>query len=254
MNFFPTTENYTPKGKYTVKNKQQMKKKIGAKKSNLTLKKLLKIILFFTMGIIIIITLSLANNLFQAQKNATQPIGAYFVLGGSITREIYVAKVATMNPDIPIIISTGSDDPCIVLIFDREGARLDNTWLETCADSTFDNFFFSVPILKSWGVKKVEMITSDTHLPRAGIMGKISLMAQGIAVDVNGIPEIDGIPANHESDLKTTLDVTRSFLWAWAGQFINPPCDKVIKLSEVDLDFWQQGGFSCESRGKIINN
>ena len=55
------------------------------------------------------------------------------------------------------------------------------------------------------------MITSDTHLPRAGIMGKISLMAQGIAVDVNGIPEIDGIPANHESDLKTTLDVTRSF-------------------------------------------
>ncbi|WP_069792124.1 YdcF family protein [Cyanobacterium sp. IPPAS B-1200] len=231
-----------------------MTKKIGVKKSNLNLKKILKAILLFALGIITIITLSLVDNLFQAQKNATQPIGAYFVLGGSITREIYVAKVATMNPDIPIIISTGSDDPCIFLIFERAGARLDNTWLETCADSTFDNFFFSVPILKRWGVKKVEMITSDTHLPRAGIMGKMSLMAQGIAVDVNGIPEVDGIPANHESDLKTSLDVTRSFLWAWAGQFINPPCDKVIKLADIDLDSWQQRGFSCESRGKIIDN
>ncbi|AFZ48796.1 protein of unknown function DUF218 [Cyanobacterium stanieri PCC 7202] len=201
-----------------------------------------------------IITLNLINNIFQARQNAQQPIDAYLVLGGSITREIYVAQVARANPQIPIIISKGSDDPCILLIFEREGTRLDNTWLETCADSTFGNFFFSIPILKSWGVKKVEMITSDTHLPRAGIMAQINLIAQGIAVDVNGIPEVDGIPANHENNLKTQLDIARSFLWAWAGQFINPPCDKVIKLADVDLNSWQQRGFSCESRGRIINN
>lgn len=200
-----------------------------------------------------IITLNLINNIVQAQQNAQQPIDAYLVLGGSITREIYVAQVARANPDIPIIISKGSDDPCILLIFEKEAARLDNTWLETCANSTFGNFFFSIPILKSWGVKKVEVITSDTHLPRAGIMAKINLIAQGIAVDVNGIPEVDGIPGNHENNLKTQLDIARSLLWAWAGQFVNPPCDKVIKLTDVDFNSWQQRGFSCESRGRIIN-
>ncbi|MGY6530522.1 MAG: YdcF family protein [Cyanobacterium sp.] len=231
-----------------------MKKKIGAKKGYRTLKKLLKIVLFFILGIITIITLHLLANVFQAQQNAQQPTDAYLVLGGSITREIYIAQVAKENPDIPIIISTGSDDPCILLLFEREGARLDNTWLETCADSTFDNFFFSVPILKSWGVRKVKMITSETHLPRAGMMAKISLISQGMAVDVNGIPEVDGIPANHESDLKTKLDVTRSLWWAWAGQFINPPCHKVINLADVDLETWQQKGFACESRGRIMDN
>ncbi|MBE9221848.1 YdcF family protein [Cyanobacterium stanieri LEGE 03274] len=229
-----------------------MSKRIGVKKNNSSLKRWLKIVSFLFVGILTIISLRGMYHIFNALNNLNHPIDAYLVLGGSITREIYIAQIATINPHIPIIISKGSDDPCIFFIFQREGATLDNTWLETCADSTFGNFFFSIPILKSWGVKKVEMITSDTHLPRAGIMAKISLMAQGIAVDVNGIPEVDGIPGNHENDLKTTLDITRSFLWAWVGQLINPPCNKVIKLSEVNLNAWQKKGFSCESRGKII--
>jgi hypothetical protein len=175
-------------------------------------------------------------------------VDAYLVLGGSITREIYAAKI--VDSAIPILISKGSDDPCIFFIFERENSPMDNVWLEKCADSTFGNFFFSLPILKKWGVHKVKLITSNTHLPRAKLMAKILLYSQGIALDLEIVKE-KGIPANHENTIKTILDVSRSVLWAFLGQIINPPCNKVVKLSEIDFDWWKNNGFGCENQGRI---
>lgn len=48
----------------------------------------------------------------------------FFVLGGSIWQEIYVVQLANQYPHIPILISSGSEDPCIWLILQREGADL----------------------------------------------------------------------------------------------------------------------------------
>ncbi|MHC5597215.1 MAG: YdcF family protein, partial [Nostoc sp.] len=47
----------------------------------------------------------------------SQPVDAFFVLGGSISRETYVAQQAKQYPQTPILISHGSPDPCIWLIF-----------------------------------------------------------------------------------------------------------------------------------------
>ncbi|NET69944.1 MAG: YdcF family protein [Sphaerospermopsis sp. SIO1G2] len=181
---------------------------------------------------------------------SSQPVDAFFVLGGSIHREIYVAQQVKQAPQIPVLISQGSPHPCIWLIFQRESADLQQVWLENCAHSTFGNFYYSIPILKSWGVHKVKLITSGSHVFRAKIMGKILFAAHGIWVEIDDVKET-GIPGNQEFLIKTILDVTRSILWAMVSQFIYPQCNHVTKLIDVDIAAWKETGFRCEHQGGI---
>jgi uncharacterized SAM-binding protein YcdF (DUF218 family) len=205
-----------------------------------------RILKFIFLGILGFIIISLLFNLaVRLPVNSAQPVDAIFVLGGSIRREIYAAQLANQNPELPILISQGSKEPCIWEIFENAGGRLNNVWLEKCANSTFDNFFFGVPILRQWGVHKVKLITSTTHLPRAKWMADILLGAQGIAVEVD-TPRETGIPGNQEFALKTGLDITRSLIWAFFSQIIQPPCFDVIELAKIDLQNWQKQGYSCE--------
>jgi uncharacterized SAM-binding protein YcdF (DUF218 family) len=192
---------------------------------------------------LIFITITLLNA-------SSLPVDGFFVLGGSITREIYVAQEAKKSPETPILISRGSQDPCIWLIFQREVAPVENVWLEHCADSTFENFYYGIPILRHWGVRKVKLITSPTHLPRAKWMAQILLGAHGIWVEP-GIVQEKGIPGNRESWLKTGADVTRSLFWAGLSQFIQPECSNVTRLTQVNMQDWQQRGFRCERKGNL---
>lgn len=181
---------------------------------------------------------------------SSQPVDALFVLGGSICREIYVAKEVKKYPDIPILISHGSLEPCVWLIFDEENTELQKVWLENCANSTWENFYYSIPILRRWGTHKVKLITSTSHLPRAKWMAQIMLGANGIWVEPDIIQE-RGIPGNREFWLKTGLDVTRSLLWAGLSQIIQPQCTQVKRLAEVDMQAWEHRGFHCEHQGNV---
>lgn len=181
---------------------------------------------------------------------SSQPVDAFFVLGGSIRRETYVAQQAKQYPQIPILISHGSPDPCIWLIFQAELAELQNVWLEKCANSTFENFYYGIPILRRWGVHKVMLITSPSHLPRALWMAKILLGAHGIWVEPEIVQEV-GVPGNNESWLKTGLDVTRSLFWAILSQIIQPQCSNVTRLTQVDMQAWENRGFHCEHQGGL---
>jgi uncharacterized SAM-binding protein YcdF (DUF218 family) len=181
---------------------------------------------------------------------SSQPVDAFFVMGGSIRREIYVAQQAKQYPQTPILISSGSPDPCIWLTFQREAAELQKVMLEKCANSTFENIYYGMPILQSWGVHKVKLITSPTHLPRAKWMTQILLGSHGIWVEPDIVQE-QGIPANSEHWLKTGLDVTRSLFWAGFSQFIQPQCSKVTKLVDVDMSAWEQKGFHCEHQAGL---
>jgi len=186
----------------------------------------------------------------QLWNAASQPVDAYFVLGGSIRREIYVAQLLTRSPQIPVLISHGSPEPCIWIIFERENAPRDRVWLENCADNTFENFFFGVPILQQWQARHVKLITSQTHLPRAAWLAKIHLGARGIWVDTEIAPE-QGIPGNQEHWLKTSLDVTRSLAWALISPLFSPRCSQTQILAEVDMATWQAQGFKCEHQANI---
>ncbi|MEA5594010.1 YdcF family protein [Rivularia sp. UHCC 0363] len=204
----------------------------------------------FTIGISLLVTIWLLFTTITVFFASSKPVDAFFVLGGSIKREIYVAELAQKYPQIPILISSGSPDPCVWLIFQRLAAPIDNVWLEKCADSTFDNFYYSIPILQKWGVHKVKLITSTTHLPRAKWMAQILLGAHGMWVEPDIIQEV-GIPGNREYWLKTSLDVTRSVFWAGLSQVIKPQCSNVIQLSNVNLQEWQSRGFKCERQGNL---
>lgn len=189
-------------------------------------------------------------NLITLRSAATASIDAYLVLGGSIQREIYAAELTKQHPEIPILISTGSKDPCIWLIFQRANAPMDQVWIEDCAQSTFGNFYFGTPILQQWNVHKVGLITSGSHLPRAKWLAQILLGAHGIWVEPEIVTE-QGVPGNQESWTKTGLDVGRSLVWAIAGQFYQPKCSGVRSLSSVDINSWRQEGFRCEHQGNL---
>lgn len=202
----------------------------------------------FSFGILLCSWLLI--NTLKLQAAQSRPVDAFFVLGGSIRREIYVANLAKQHPETRVLISQGSKEPCIWLIFQREKAPIRQVWLEKCADSTFDNFYFNIPILRRWGVRKVKLITSPTHLPRAKWMAQILLGAHGIWVEPD-IVEEQGIPGNRESLFKTGLDISRSLVWALLSQVIQPKCPQLTPLTAVNLEAWRNSGFKCEHQAGL---
>jgi uncharacterized SAM-binding protein YcdF (DUF218 family) len=186
----------------------------------------------------------------QLYRHAQQPPDAILVLGGSIRREIVVAEAAAQGNQLPILISHGSPPPCVRILFERVAAPLENVWLEPCAESTFDNYRYSLPTLKAWGTHHVQVVTSAKHLPRAHWLALILLGSHGIWPSMSPVPE-KGVPANVEYPLKTLLDVLRSLGWALVSQVYRPSCQSLEPLSGVDLVAWEQAGFHCEHQAGI---
>jgi uncharacterized SAM-binding protein YcdF (DUF218 family) len=148
--------------------------------------KIIRRVVFSSISLLLIASLvALFSQMIRLPTAAQQPVDLFFVLGGSIRREIYVSQLARQFPQTRILISTGSDDPCIFKLFERIQAPMEQVWLEKCADSTFGNFFFSLPVLKQWQIHHVKLITSASHLPRAQWIAQILLGAHGIWVEVD---------------------------------------------------------------------
>ncbi|MBD0335317.1 MAG: YdcF family protein [Cyanobacteria bacterium Co-bin13] len=215
---------------------------------------ILKLKRWLLPGCLLALALGLILGLGALQQAAKQPVDAILVLGGSVQREIQVAQQrstdASRGPVIPILISQGSADPCIRQIFQRQGTSLQEVWLEKCAQSTFDNFRFSLPILQQWGSHHVRLVTSPSHLPRAQWIGQIVLGAHGIWVEIDAVAET-GQPGNQESWLKTALDLSRSLIWAVVSQVYQPRCPEVTPLAAVDLETWQAQGYKCEHQAGL---
>jgi uncharacterized SAM-binding protein YcdF (DUF218 family) len=184
------------------------------------------------------------------REAASRPVDSILVLGGSIRREIYVAELAKQFPQIPILISSGSADPCIWLIFQQAQAPIEQVWLQKCATSTFKNYYFALPLLKQWDLHHVKIITSKTHLPRAKWLAQIILGAHGIWTEIDLVPEA-GIPGNRELWLKTSLDLIRSLIWARVSQYYSPQCSALKPLRSVDMVAWEKRGFKCEHQGQL---
>jgi len=176
-----------------------------------------------------------------------QPITAYLVLGGTPNREIFAAKLIKEHPDVKVLISGGSADPCIWLIFDKLNATKDKVWMEHCSRNTFENFYYSTPILKSWGVRKVLLITDKPQDQRAFPMARIILGAQGIWVDLILVPNSGG----QASRYPLSFDVLASIIWAIASQLWQPQCPGVTYLPTVDMKYWYQKGFYCAPQAEV---
>ena len=77
--------------------------------------------------------------------------------------------------------------------------------------------------------------------------------SHGIWVDLVVAPE-KGVPGNHESWLKTGVDLTRSIIWAFFSQAIAPNCSDVYSLDSVDISIWKNRSFACERQGNLNVN
>ena len=205
-------------------------------------------ILGLGLGLILAWSLPITHHLWQGTTRSHPD--AVLMLGGSIRREMYLAEQVAQGLDIPILISRGSPDPCIRILFDRAAAPLDQVWLETCAHSTFDNFRYGWPTLRGWRVRRVRVVTSASHLPRARWLAQVMLGSHGIWVEMAIVPE-QGVPGNQERPIKTALDVARAFGWALVSQVYSPPCRAITPLAAVDLAAWAGQGYKCEHQGGI---
>lgn len=211
---------------------------------------IIKIVLIILIILLVGLLGKVVSQVRELPNAAQQPIDTFFVLGGSIQREMYVAQLAKQYPNVRILISTGADDPCIFKLFERNESPMEQVWLEKCAKNTFGNFYYSQPLLTGWNSHHIKLITSKSHLPRAKWMGQIILGAHGIWVDVDLVQE-KGVPGNRESWLKTGLDVTRSTFWALASQVVQPPCPHLIQLKNINLKQWCNQKFRCEYQSGI---
>jgi len=81
------------------------------------LKKQWRFLQKFTIGFSLLIAIWLIITTINVFFASSKPIDVFFVLGGSIKREMYVAELAQKYPQIPILISSGSKDPCICTFF-----------------------------------------------------------------------------------------------------------------------------------------
>lgn len=211
--------------------------------------------LLWGLGILALGLLGLLGGLgWQLHLARQQPVGALLVLGGSIRREMAAAEWARSHPGLPILISGGAPAACVAALYERAQATRAHTTIEACATSTFDNYAFSLPRLQSWQVRRVVVLTSPQHLPRAAWLGQILLGSRGLWVEVQTVSET-GVPANRERPWVTALDVLRALGWAIASPLVipwySPTCGNVQPLGRVDWVAACQRGLRCERQADL---
>ncbi len=195
--------------------------------------------LVFSAAFVIFKVIDLAN----AETKAADCV---LVLGGSPTRDIFAAKLAKERPARKILIS-GSADPCTWLVFDKAGAPKENVFVEHCSQNTFENFIYSTPILKRWGVRKVLLVTDEPQVKRALPMAKLMLGSKGIAVQLERSPNGGGEGPRYP----IFLEEMAAMCWAVVGQIVEPECNDVSRLSEVDMKSWYKKGFTCQQQADV---
>lgn len=141
---------------------------------------------------------------------------AILVLGGStkrLEREKFTANFAKKYPNLPIWISGGSPEGATKKVFIKAGVDRERLHLDYRANNTVENFTTLVDDLKQKGIKKLYLVTSDYHMPRARVVGEIVLGSRGI--DFKTVP----VPSQNNSEPveKSIRDGVRSIVWVATG-------------------------------------
>ncbi len=135
------------------------------------------------------------------------------VLGGAEERERYAAKLANKQPEVQVLVSSGSPEWYAQKIFKNAGIERDRVRLDYRAQDTVTNFTTLVEDLKSQGVDSVYLVTSENHMTRARVIGEIVFGSRGITLKPVAVPT--ELPP--ESWQKSVRDGARSLLWLTTG-------------------------------------
>jgi uncharacterized SAM-binding protein YcdF (DUF218 family) len=138
---------------------------------------------------------------------------AILVLGGSPTREKFAAQFALQHPRLPIFVSSGSPEEYAEYVFDQAGVKRDRIHLDYRAVDTVTNFTVMVTELQQRKITDVYVLTSEFHMPRALVIGKIILGSRGIEMHPISIPS----SIKSENPAKSLRDGFRSVVWLVTG-------------------------------------
>ena len=189
--------NYKKLGNYVVK--------------TIIIKKYLFVCLLL-LGFFGILIVSIPVKIAIARWQNPQP-QAILILGGSHNRESFTAQFAHHYPQIPIWLSTGSDDRISRQIFADAKIDLNRVYFDRRATDTVTNFTTLVGDFRQQKIKHIYVITSDYHLSRASAIATIVLGSRGIAFTPVSVPE----KRASESSLRIMRDTFRAFVWVVTG-------------------------------------
>ena len=142
---------------------------------------------------------------------------ALVVLGGHEAREKFAAELAKQYPNLPIWVSSGSPPYYVQKIFAARGITGDRLHLDYQAKDTVTNFTTLVDELQAQGIDSVYLITSDSHMTRARIVGEIVFGSRGILLKPLSVPS-DSPPEPIEKSLR---DGARAILWLTTGHTLS---------------------------------
>ena len=161
-----------------------------------------------TVGIPIVVIASISVRLAIAKIKNPLP-QAILTLGGGHQREVFTAKFAQSQPNLPIWVSSGSKEIRAREIFYGAGLNNRHIYLDRRATDTVTNFTTLVKDFKQQDIAHIYLITDDFHLPRAKAIAFMVLGSQGIAYT----PVSLATSRKPEPRIKTVRDVTRSWFW-----------------------------------------
>lgn len=165
---------------------------------------------FLGSSSVLIFTLWWSYRQFQVERSQPQAI---FVLGGHESREKMAADLALQNPHLPVWVSSGSPEPYAQRIFNRAGVEPERLHLNYQAKDTVTNFTSLVEDLKSQNIDSVYLITSQTHMTRARLVGEIVFGSHGILIKPVSVQDT----MTSDSPNKSVRDVARALLWLGTG-------------------------------------
>ena len=138
-------------------------------------------------------------DLFLVIRQAPRKADVIVVLGGE--NESRVEKTVALYQQgysSRILVTGKNEDKLIVRSLLAAGVPGNVIWVEPAATSTFENAWFSLPILEQWNVKTVLLVTSAFHSRRATSVFK----SRAGKIEIFSVPA-DSVPA--EAVIKNRL-------------------------------------------------
>jgi len=142
-------------------------------------------------------------------KNQAPDPQAILTLGGGYQREVFTAKFATMHPNMPIWVSTGTKKVRAREIFQQAGITNRRIYLDRRATDTVTNFTTLVNDFNQQNIQHIYLITDDFHLPRAKAIAFLVLGSRGITYTPISLTTTK----ESEPKLKIVRDILRSYFW-----------------------------------------
>ncbi len=144
------------------------------------------------------------------------PAQMILVLGGDVERERHAAQIAAER-GLPVVVSGGSNPEFAHWLFEeRQGLKPGQVKLDYRANDTLTNFTSLVDDLRRARIRHALLVTSQDHMDRALLVGRIVAGSRGIHLTPEPVDCAD--LCSPESRQKIWGDGLRAALWVISGR------------------------------------